>query len=270
MTKVAIAGAAGRMGCAIVRCLPEFEDMELVAAIEQAGHAGLGQDIGGLAGESDCGVALSDDVESVVRADVLIDFSFHEATVVNTESAAEHRRAVVIGTTGLTDAEAKRVNRAADKVPIVWAPNMSVGVNLLFAAARKAAEVLGPDYRIAIDETHHVHKQDRPSGTALRLGEIVAEARGKSLPDLMVQDPDDPRNEALQDKIVICAHREGEVVGDHTVSFENPAERIELTHHAWSRDTFARGALVAARWVCTRKPRLYDMQDVLGLRWTSA
>jgi len=269
MTKIAIAGAAGRMGAAIVRCLPQCADLELSAAIERAGHAALGQDAGALAGVADCGVKITKNVDAVIQADVLIDFSFHEATVLNTEAAAGHRRAVVIGTTGLTGAEAEQVNRAADKVPIVWAPNMSVGVNLLFAAARKATEVLGQDYRLAIDETHHVHKKDAPSGTALRLAEILAEARGEKLGDAMVQDPENPQDAALRDKIVVCSHREGEVVGDHTVSFDNPMERIELTHHAWSRDTFARGALVAARWICTRKPRLYDMQDVLGLSWTS-
>jgi len=269
MTKIAIAGAAGRMGSAIVRCLLECDDLELAAAIEQAGHAALGQDVGALAGIADCGVRITDDLESVIQADVLIDFSFHEATVLNTEAAAVHRRAVVIGTTGLTAREAERVDRAADKVPIVWAPNMSVGVNLLFAAARKAAEVLGQDYRLAVDETHHVHKKDTPSGTALRLAEILAEACGKDLGDAMVQDPENPQDAAFRDRIVVCSHREGEVIGDHTVSFDNPMERIELTHHAWSRDTFARGALVAARWVSTKKPRLYDMQDVLGLSWKS-
>jgi len=266
MTAIAIAGAAGRMGKAIIRFLPDFEDLRLAAAIENAGHPELGRDAGEAAGIGKLDVKITEDIDTVVHSDVLIDFSFHEATVVNVEAAAAHRRAVVIGTTGLTAAEGGRVARAADKVPIVWAPNMSIGMNLLFAAVRKAAEVLGNDYRRSIDETHHVHKKDAPSGTALRFGEILAETRGRELRDLMVQDPEDPADRELADKIVICSHREGEVVGDHTVAFENPMERIEFTHRARTRDTFARGALFAARWVCTRKPRLYDMQDVLGLR----
>ena len=266
MTKVVIAGAAGRMGQALIRCCQQLEGIELVGAIEQAGHESLGCDAGTLIGGEAIGVAVTDDLAAAISdADALIDFTFHTAVPGNAQIAANAGRAVVIGATALEGDERAVVEKAAGKVPIVWAPNMSLGVNLLFAVSKRAAAVLGDGYRIRIDETHHVHKFDAPSGTALRLGEKVAEGAGVRFEDAYVHDEGGAQDSYPDGSIPIRSFREGEVVGDHTVSFENAGERIELTHHAWSRDAFAMGALHAAKWVCTRRPRLYDMQDVLGL-----
>jgi 4-hydroxy-tetrahydrodipicolinate reductase len=267
MTKIVIAGAVGRMGQALVRCSQMSDGIELVGATERAGHEGIGRDVGVLAGLDPVGVILKSDLrEAVGEADVIIDFTYHSAVPVNASLAAELGRAMVIGTTALEDEERGRVEAAAAKVPIVWAPNMSVGVNLLFAVSKRAAEVLGPGYRVVLDETHHVHKLDAPSGTALRLGEKVAEGAGVKFEDVVVHDEGGHQEHYPEGSIAIRSFREGEVVGDHTVSFENACERIELTHHAYSRDALAMGALQAAQWVCSQRARLYDMQDVLGLR----
>jgi 4-hydroxy-tetrahydrodipicolinate reductase len=267
MTKIVIVGAAGRMGVALIRCVQQADGIELVGAIERAEHDALGSDAGSVAGLDPVGVLLSSDLRgALAEADVIVDFSYHTAVPKNAMLAAELCRAVVIGTTGLDDDERQIVEQAAGKIPIVWAPNMSLGVNLLFAVAKRAASVLGSGYRVTVDETHHVHKVDAPSGTALRLGESVAEGAGVEFEDVMVHDEGGQQDAYPEGSIAIRSFREGEVVGDHTVSFENAVERVELTHHAYSRDALAMGALHAAQWVCTQRPRLYDMQDVLGLR----
>lgn len=267
MTNVVIAGVAGRMGQALVRCAQRVDGIVLAGATERAGHEALGRDAGEVAGLDAVGVAVTDDLhEALEAADVVIDFTFHEAVPEHAEAAASMKRAMVIGTTALEADERAVVERVADQVPIVWAPNMSLGVNLLFALSKRMAAVLGHEYQVCIDETHHVHKLDAPSGTALRLGEKVAEGAGLSFDNALVHDEGGTQRTYPDGSIPVRSFREGEVVGDHTVSFENAGERIELTHHAWSRDAFALGALHAAQWVCTQRPRLYDMQDVLGLR----
>jgi 4-hydroxy-tetrahydrodipicolinate reductase len=265
-TKVVIAGAAGRMGQALVRCSQKMEDIELVGATEHDQHEALGQDVGEIAGIGPVGVTLTANLsEALAEADVVIDFTYHTAVPVNVKTAAAMGRAAVVGTTALDETETAVVERAADKVPIVWAPNMSLGVNLLFAMSKRAAAVLGSGYAVTIDDTHHIHKLDAPSGTALRLGEKVAEGAGVNFKDVYIHDEGGKQASYPAGSIPIRSYREGEVVGDHTVAFENEGERIELTHHAWSRDAFAMGALHAAKWVSTRRPRMYDMQDVLGL-----
>ncbi len=267
MIKLVIAGAAGRMGHALVRCLPQFKDLELVGATEQAAHVQLGQDAGTVAGVDPVGVPLTANLAAVLeQADVLIDFTYHSVVPGNMALAASLGRAVVLGTTGLTDDEAMAVHKAADKIPVMWAPNMSLGVNLLFAMAQKAAQTLGADYRVFIDETHHIHKVDAPSGTALRLGERVAQGAGVAFDKVYLHDEGGRMASYPEGRIVIRSHREGEVLGDHTVAFDGTGERIELTHQIKSRDALAQGALHAARWVCRQRPRCYDMQDVLGLR----
>ena len=253
------------MGNALVRCAARMQTVALVAALEQKGHPAIGQDAGTTAGVDAIGVALDDDPRGFKDADVLIDFTLHNAVPGNCRAAADARRAMVIGTTGLNDEETTVVERAAGLVPIVWAPNMSLGVNLLFAMVKKAGEVLGPGYRVEIDETHHIHKKDAPSGTALRLGEKAAEGLGWDFKTALVHDAEGKGNVHADGKLLIRSFRRGEVVGDHTVSFENPGEKVELTHHARSREAFAAGALRAAEWVVSRRPGLYDMQDVLGL-----
>lgn len=266
MTKVIILGAAGKMGMSLIKCASEIEDIEIVGAIENNNHPALGKDAGEFAGIHKIGVPITNDINSALDdADVAIDFSFHTAVPANAVATAAKRRALVIGTTGLDENETMAVVAEVDKIPILWAPNMSLGVNLLFAMVEKAASILSSDFLIEVDETHHLHKKDAPSGTALRLAERVADGWTKHLNDVMVFDETGSMTRPPAGKILMHSHREGEIVGDHTVSFISDAERVEFTHHAWSRDTFSRGALKAAQWVVHQKPALYDMQDMLGL-----
>ncbi|MCK5850088.1 MAG: 4-hydroxy-tetrahydrodipicolinate reductase [Kiritimatiellae bacterium] len=266
MTKLVIAGAAGRMGQTLIRCAQKINDLQVVGATEYSEHPDLGKDAGVVAGIDNIGVALTADLASVLPdCDVMIDFTLHAAVPINATLAAEAGRAIIIGATGLDKEETAIVESAGNKVPIVWAPNMSLGVNFIFATLKKAAAILTPDYNIEIDETHHVHKKDAPSGTALQLGKQVAEGLNADFEDIYLHDPNGESNIRDPNKIVIRSHREGEVVGAHTVSFENNGEKIEFTHHAWSREAFANGALRAAQWVADRKPRIYNMQDVLDL-----
>ncbi|MDI6773941.1 MAG: 4-hydroxy-tetrahydrodipicolinate reductase [Verrucomicrobiota bacterium] len=262
---VAILGAGGRMGQALVRCAGRIGSVKLVAAIERKGHPAVGRDAGVAAGIAATGVMIGDNPRGFGDADVLVDFTLRDAVPANCRVAVENRRAMVIGTTGLNDDEKAAVERAAALVPIVQAPNMSLGVNVLFAMVKKAGEILGSGYRIEIDETHHIHKNDAPSGTALRLGQKAAEGLGRDFKAMLAHDPEGQGKIRADDKLVIRSFRRGEVVGDHTVSFENASEKIEFTHHAWSREAFAMGALRAAEWVVSQRPGLYDMQDVLGL-----
>ena len=272
MTKITITGAAGRMGQTIIRCAHALKGVSVTGAVERPGHPDIGKDAGVLAGIGKTGVKIGNDLCSALKhANVLIDFTLHSAVPQNAIIASKLRIPMVIGTTGLSRAESTKIRLAAKKIPIVWAPNMSLGVNLLFAVVRKWASVLGPGYTAEINETHHIHKKDAPSGTALRLGEKIAEGRNIDFKKAMVHNPKSrnagklSKGSAGKDKIIIRSHRIGETVGDHTVKFENKGERIELSHHAHSRDAFALGALCAAKWATKRKPGLYDMQDVLGL-----
>lgn len=263
MTAVAIVGAAGKMGRALVRCVLKSTDLTLVLAVEQPGSPELGRDAGEVAACGSAGIAITCTFEDMPTADVVVDFSARSATAQNARLAATHARPIVIGTTGLDKDEASAVYESSRRIPIVWAPNMSLGVNLLFATVRRAARVLGPGYCVEVDETHHIHKKDAPSGTALRLAERIAEGRGQDSRKVMLHNPAD--DQARPGQIVIRSHREGEVVGEHSVVFSNVGEKIVFAHSATSRDAFALGALHAARWVLNKRPGLYDMQDVLSL-----
>ena len=265
--KIVIAGAAGRMGQALIRCCQKVEGTVLVGAVEHAEHAQLGADAGRIAGIEPVDILLSSDFAAAAKAtDVVIDFSLHDAVPEHARMAAQCGCALVVGTTGLSEDEVGALQEAANHVPVVWAPNMSPGVNLLFAMAERAAALLGPSYRVTIDDTHHIHKKDAPSGTALRLGEKVAEGAGVDFLDVYIHDEGGSRKDYPEGSIAIRSYREGEVVGDHTVCFDGIGESVSLTHHAKSRDAFALGALQAALWVGSKAPRMYDMQDVLGLR----
>ena len=265
MTNIAIIGAAGRMGCALVRGSRCSEGLTVVAALEQSGHAAIGRDAGAVAGIGEIGIAITDNLKAIEKADVAVDFSFHSAVPANMKTAARLGKAVVLGTTGLSDDEAAAVKAAAAKIPVLWAPNMSLGVNVLFAMVEKAAGVLGLDYDAEIVEVHHRHKKDAPSGTALRLGERIAAGRGQNFKDVACFGREGLAGARPQGEIGIHAVRSGDVVGEHTVSFATEGERLEFTHRASSRDAFAAGALKAARWLAGRAPGLYDMKDVLGL-----
>lgn len=266
MKSLAILGAAGRMGEALIRCSQQSGAWQLVAALEHPSHKAVGQPVSEVAGVEGLDLRVTSDVDAALeKADALVDFTFHEAAPVHAEAAARAGKAFALGTTGLTDDEADRVRAAATTIPLVWAPNMSLGVNLLFAVLKKAGAALGEDYRVEIDETHHCHKKDAPSGTALQLGRKIAEGRAVDFNRVFVHDPKGAQSLVCPDKFVIRSWRRDEVVGDHTAVFENDGERLEFTHKARSRDAFALGALHAAGWAIAQPPGLYDMQDVLGL-----
>lgn len=267
MINVAIVGAAGRMGQALVRCSKLMPQLKLVAAVEAASCPLCGKDAGLLAGIGENGVLVSSDLAAAVKsADVLVDFSFHENVPVTLKHAVALQKAVVIGTTGLNPEERASVDAAAKVIPIVSAPNMSLGVNLLFALVEQAGKALGLDYDVEITEAHHRFKKDAPSGTALRLGEKVAHGRKQNFRDVAIYGREGLGSERPRGEIGIHALRAADIIGDHTVLFATEGERIEISHRATSRDAFAKGALHAGVWLVSQKAGLYDMQDVLGLR----
>ena len=267
MTKVIVAGAAGRMGQRICAMVNQHPDLQLSAAFEAAGNTAIGRDIGKIAGFGACGVSVSEGLETVIeQGEVIIDFTFHSATMDFIEVAAKHNRAMVIGTTGLNADNLKTLaERAGTAFPCVQAPNMAVGVNVLFKLVEKAAAVLGADYDVEIVEAHHRMKKDAPSGTALKLGEMAASALGCDLEQDGVFCRHGVIGERSDSEIGIQTIRAGDIVGEHTVYFAGPGERIEISHRAHNRDNFARGAATAAAWVTGHKNGLYTMFDVLGL-----
>lgn len=266
MTRVVVTGAAGRMGTQIVRLVRATEGLALAGAVERAGAA-VGQDAGALAGLGPVGVAVQEDLaQALGGADVVVDFTSHEASARHAELCAERGVALVIGSTGFTPEAKARVVAAAKRVPIVLSPNMSVGVNVLFELVRQAAKVLGDDYDVEIVEIHHKKKRDAPSGTAVRLGEVAAEALGRDPKDALAYARHGILGERPPWQIGVQTLRGGDVVGEHTVYYCGEGERLELTHRATSREQFARGAVRAAAWLAGKPAGLYDMADVLGLR----
>jgi len=267
MTKVIVAGAAGRMGRRITYMVDQHPELELVGGFEQPGNSEIGKDLGDLAGINRLGVPLSEGLTGLIdKGDVIIDFTFHESTMKFARLAAEHKKAMVIGTTGLSpDNLAELKNLAAD-FPCVQAPNMAVGVNVLFKVARKVASILGDAYDIEIVEAHHRMKKDAPSGTALKLGEMVAEGVNRDLAKVGVFERNGIIGERTDQEIGIQTIRAGDIVGEHTVYFAGAGERIEITHRAHSRDNFARGATLAAAWVTGQPNGMYTMFDVLDLQ----
>ena len=267
MIKAVVAGAGGRMGGRLVSLIKESSDLQLVGAVERKGHPAIGADAGEIAGCGRLGVTVTDDLTALAdRADVLIDFTAPEATLVNLHIMAARKKAMVIGTTGLSADQQADLKKTAKTVPCVFSPNMSVGVNVLLKVIAEMAKTFGEDYDIEVQEAHHRLKKDAPSGTAIKLAQVLAEATGKDLDSVAVYGRKGMIGERKRGEIGMQVIRAGDIVGDHTVLFGGMGERIEVTHRAQSRDTFARGALRAARWVVTRPPGLYDMQDVLGLK----
>jgi 4-hydroxy-tetrahydrodipicolinate reductase len=266
MVNVVVTGAAGRMGTQIVRLVRATEGMAVSGAVERPGAA-IGQDAGALAGLGPIGVAVADDLAKALSgADAVVDFTSHEASARHAEVCAERGVPLVIGSTGFTPDAKARVAAAARRVPIVLSPNMSVGVNVLFELVRQAAKVLGDAYDVEVVEIHHKKKRDAPSGTAVRLGELAAEALGRDPKDALAYSRHGILGERPPWQIGVQTLRGGDVVGEHTVYFCGEGERLELTHRATSREQFARGAVRAARWIAGRPAGLYDMADVLGLR----
>ena len=267
MLKVVVAGAAGRMGRMLVNLIDRADDMVLAGALEAPGNPLLGSDAGAVAGCGPAGVLLTDDPAAALNgADVLINFSTG-GVVEAARDAAKRKIAIVIGSTALSGEEkaAIRALADADGARIVLSPNMAVGVNLLFHLVGKAAKLLGRDYDVEIVEMHHRHKKDAPSGTALRLAEVVCEARELSCGDALRHGRSGITGERTDSEVGMHSLRGGDVVGDHTVIFAADGERVELSHRATSRENFARGALIAARFAVAAAPGVYDMQDVLGL-----
>jgi 4-hydroxy-tetrahydrodipicolinate reductase len=244
MTKVIITGAKGRMGQAISACAARKPEFEVVGRIDEG-----------------------DDLKPVIeRGEVVIDFSFHSVTASIAALCAQHTKAIVIGTTGHSETERAEILKFKARIPIVFSANYSTGVNTLFWLARKATEILGPGFDLEVIEMHHRMKKDAPSGTAATLAQILAEARRQQLDNVIRHGRSGITGERSTEEIGVHSLRGGDVVGDHTVIFAGNGERLELTHKASSRETFANGALRAAAWVTRQKPGLYDMQDVLGLR----
>lgn len=267
MIHIAITGAAGRMGRSLIEACHQAEGLEVTVALEHGGSDALGRDAGELAGIGSLGVKVTSDVTAVVNDfDVLIDFTRPEVTLANLEAVKSAGRRMVIGTTGFTDDQRQNISAAAEDIAIVFAPNMSVGVNLCFKLLDLAARVMGDDVDIEIIEAHHRHKVDAPSGTALRMGEVVADALGRDLKTCAVYGREGHTGERDTRTIGFETIRAGDIVGDHTVMFAGPGERVEITHKASSRMTFALGAARAAGWLMERESGLFDMQDVLGLR----
>jgi 4-hydroxy-tetrahydrodipicolinate reductase len=266
MVNVVVTGAAGRMGTQIVRLVRATEGMAVSGAVDRAGPA-IGQDAGALAGLGPIGVAVVDDLATALAgAGAVIDFTSHEASARHAEVCAAKGVPLVIGSTALTPEDKAKVAAAARKIPVVLSPNMAVGVNVLFELVRQAAKVLGPDYDVEIVELHHKKKRDAPSGTAVRLGEVAAEALGRDPDDALAYARHGILGERPPWQIGVQTLRGGDVVGEHTVYFCGDGERLELTHRATSREQFARGAVRAAQWIAGRPAGLYDMADVLGLK----
>jgi 4-hydroxy-tetrahydrodipicolinate reductase len=266
MIDVVAAGAAGRMGTRIVALLRESPELRLVAALEAAGHPALGQDAGEVAGVGRLGVPIAaDPAPALARDRVLVEFSAPEATLGHLRLCAERGGRAVIGTTGFSPAQRQEIASLAARVPIMLASNMSVGVTVALKLLPLMAKALGEDYDVEISEIHHRFKKDAPSGTALSMAEVVAAALGRDLAKVAVHGRQGLPGERTRSEIGVLSLRSGDVVGEHTVSFGSLGERVELTHRAHSRDTFARGALRAVRWIADRPPGLYSMADVLGL-----
>jgi len=267
MIRAIVCGAGGRMGGRIAALIHESDDLALVGAVERPGHPGLGKDAGESVGIGKIGIPLAGDLRSVVKdGQVVLDFTAPPAAMAHLAVAADAKVPMVLGTTGLGAADLSRAKELSAVVPCVVSPNMSVGVNLLFKVLAEVAAALGGDYDVEIFETHHRFKKDSPSGTALRMAQVVASALGRDLDKVGIYGRKGMVGERGKEEIAVHALRAGDVVGEHTVVFGGMGERIEITHRAHSRDTFARGALRAARWVVGRPPGLYDMQDVLGLK----
>lgn len=267
MVKAIVAGAAGRMGRHIIKAIHESEGITLAGAFEHPGNPFVNQDAGRIAGIGDAGIAIAGSPEHPAdMGDVLIDFTLPDATLGNLRVAAAKGIAMVIGTTGFSDEGLQEIRELTGRIRCVMAPNMSVGVNVMFNIAARMAGLLGREYDIEILEAHHRLKKDAPSGTAMRLAHILADATGRDLDKTAVYARKGIIGERTDEEIGIQTLRAGDITGEHTVMFGCVGERLELTHRAHNRENFARGAVRAAKWIVNQDPGLYDMQDVLGIK----
>ncbi len=262
--RLAIAGASGRMGRMLIEAALGTDDLSIAAALDRPGSPDLGRDCGEFLGRA-TGARVTDDLAALRGADVLIDFTRPEGTLQHLRACADVGVRMVIGTTGLDEAGRAAIRAAAAKIAIVYAPNMSVGVNATFKLLEVAAKILSSGYDVEIIEAHHRHKVDAPSGTALKMGEVIAQAQGRRLEDVAVYAREGHTGERRSGTIGFAAVRGGDIVGDHTVMFAGIGERIEITHRSSSRMTYAHGSLRAARFLMQQPHGLFDMHDVLGL-----
>ena len=267
MVRVAVVGASGRMGVCLIKAAALSDQAELTVAISRPDSLSIGKDAGELAGISPLAVKVSGDLASITdQFDVLIDFTRPEPAMEAIDICRSNGKSIVIGTTGFNDEQKVRISAAAREIPIVMAPNMSVGVNLSLKLLEMTAKVMGDYTDIEVIEAHHRHKVDAPSGTALRMGEVVASALGRDLKDCAIYGREGNTGERDRKTIGFSTIRAGDIVGEHTVMFADEGERVEITHKATSRMTFANGAVRAAIWLQHKPKGLYDMQDVLGLK----
>lgn len=264
--RFAIVGSSGRMGRTLIEAVLKAPDAELAAALELPGSPFLGKDAGELVG-SPCGVAVSDDLDAALaKATCLIDFTRPEGTLIHMDACRRRGVHMVIGTTGFSMEQKLIIQDAARDIPVVFAPNMAVGVNVVFKLLETASRILNEGYDVEIIEAHHRHKVDAPSGTALRMGEVVAQGLGLNLDECAVYGREGHTGERPATQIGFATVRGGDIVGDHTVLFAGTGERVEITHKAASRMPYALGSLRAARFLRGKSKGLFDMQDVLGLR----
>ena len=265
-TRMGVVGCGGRMGRMLLAEIAASEGCALAGGCARPGSGNVNQDVGELAGVGRLGISVGDNAEKLIRdSDVVIEFTTPDATTTHAAQAAGLGRAMVIGTTGLSAAEAEAVREAARRVPIVWAPNMSLGINLLLGVVEEVARRLSPDWDVEIMEMHHRGKVDAPSGTALALGRAVAAGRKVTFEEVQQRGRDGITGPRRTGDIGFVALRGGDAVGDHHVVFAAAGERLELTHRATSRSIYAKGAVEAARWVLGRPPGLYGLKEVLGL-----
>ncbi len=266
MIKIAVTGAAGRMGKNLINACVQSPETQLSAAIEHPQSDALGMDAGIISGTGTLNINIEGSIQNVIPDfDVLIDFTRPEITLNNLDMCRQSGKSIVIGTTGFTPQQIETIESAAKEIPVILAPNMSVGVNLCLKLLATAAQILGDTVDIEIIEAHHRHKVDAPSGTALRMGEVIAESLGRDLSECAVYGREGITEERDRRTIGFSTVRAGDIVGDHTVMFADIGERIEITHKASSRMTFANGAIRAAIWLKGKNSGLFDMQDVLGL-----
>ncbi|MDI6764519.1 MAG: 4-hydroxy-tetrahydrodipicolinate reductase [Thermodesulfobacteriota bacterium] len=263
--KAIVVGAAGKMGNRIIHIIKETPSIELVRAIERSDHPSIGRDIGEIIGLGKLGIPLEGKIKKE-GGDVVINFSNPQTSLESLEFAKENGLAIVIGTTGFNPEQLEKIKGLSKSIRCVLAPNMSVGMNLMFRVVQDVARVLGPEYDIEILEAHHRLKKDSPSGTAVKLGELIAGAIGRSLDQVGVYGRKGMIGERTKEEIGMQVVRAGDIVGEHTVLFGGIGERLEIIHRAHSRDNFARGAIKAALWIVNQPNGLYDMQDVLGLK----
>jgi len=267
MIRIAITGAAGRMGRTLISACHQTENVACTVALEHPDSSVIGSDAGEMAGVGKSGVTIVSDLSTVIDDfDVLIDFTIPEVTIANLAACRSAKKRMIIGTTGFSEAQRAVIEESAQDIAIVFAPNMSVGVNLTFKLLELAAKVLGNTVDIEIIEAHHRHKKDAPSGTALRMGEVIAQTLDRDLATCAVYGREGKTGERDRKTIGFETIRAGDIVGDHTALFAGTGERVEITHKASSRMTFANGAMRAAQWIMQYEQGLFDMQDVLGLR----